>query len=276
MIHYVSFSGGRTSAYLVMLFEKLKKMNPELDVRYIFMDTGAEHPDTYRFIKDVVKHFEINLIVLRVSINPILHKANSYEIIELGDMKRDLSIWSSMLKKYGSPAINIPFCTGRMKTEPYEKFVKDDSQGNEYFTWLGIRADEPRRLKPKLGIGYLAHMSDVDKSDILKYWSAYDWDLHIPENLGNCEFCIKKDPIKIALAERYEPKHAEEWAKVVESDKVRIEGRVLQDYSMYRHRNTFSKIIKMFEDTTTEELETRVLKSKRYDSGSCSESCEAI
>ena len=43
-----SFSGGRTSAYLCkLLLEKFGKDN----VEFVFMDTGAEHPETYSFIK---------------------------------------------------------------------------------------------------------------------------------------------------------------------------------------------------------------------------------
>ncbi|MFX7567189.1 phosphoadenosine phosphosulfate reductase family protein, partial [Acinetobacter baumannii] len=47
----ISFSGGRTSGYAVNLF----KNDP--DAYFIFMDTGAEHPATYQFIKDIVKHW---------------------------------------------------------------------------------------------------------------------------------------------------------------------------------------------------------------------------
>ena len=44
----VSFSGGRTSAYLCSL---IKKLYP--DAVFVFMDTGAEHEATYEFIKQV-------------------------------------------------------------------------------------------------------------------------------------------------------------------------------------------------------------------------------
>jgi len=40
----VSFSGGRTSAYLCSL---IKGLHP--DAVFVFMDTGAEHPETYDF-----------------------------------------------------------------------------------------------------------------------------------------------------------------------------------------------------------------------------------
>lgn len=196
MIFYVSFSGGRTSAYLVALFEELKKSHPELDVRYVFMNTGAEHPDTYRFIKDVVSYFKINLNCINVVYDPVLGGSNGYELVDISDIRPDRSIWEGMLKKYGSPAVNIPFCTARMKTEPFDKFVKDDAKGAEFFVWLGIRQDEPSRLKPRLGYGYLANLSDVEKPDILRYWAKFDFDLKIPENLGNCVFCVKKDTKK--------------------------------------------------------------------------------
>lgn len=41
MINVVSFSGGRTSAYLLWLMEQKRQAGE--DVYYVFMDTGAEH-----------------------------------------------------------------------------------------------------------------------------------------------------------------------------------------------------------------------------------------
>ena len=68
----VSFSGGRTSAYLVHLMEQRRRAGE--DVRYVFMDTGAEHPGTYKFIREVVSNWGIDLICLRVDVNPELGK----------------------------------------------------------------------------------------------------------------------------------------------------------------------------------------------------------
>jgi 3'-phosphoadenosine 5'-phosphosulfate sulfotransferase (PAPS reductase)/FAD synthetase len=58
MKHIVSFSGGRTSAYLVHLMEQ-KRKKENIEVEYVFMDTGAEHPNTYEFIKKCVEYFDI-------------------------------------------------------------------------------------------------------------------------------------------------------------------------------------------------------------------------
>ncbi|STB29510.1 phosphoadenosine phosphosulfate reductase domain-containing protein [Citrobacter koseri] len=53
--HIVSFSGGRTSGRLVREMENKRKLG--WDVRYVFMDTGAEHPETYKFIREVVANW---------------------------------------------------------------------------------------------------------------------------------------------------------------------------------------------------------------------------
>lgn len=65
-VQVVSFSGGRTSAYMVWLIESMRKSGEwAAPVEYIFMDTGAEHPKTYEFIKKCFEHFGINLTCLR-------------------------------------------------------------------------------------------------------------------------------------------------------------------------------------------------------------------
>lgn len=138
MIHVVSFSGGRTSAYLVHLMEQ-RRIKEDLDVRYIYMDTGAEHPKTYEFIKNVVSHWGVNLTCLRVVVNPSLGQGNSYEVIQVSEIKHDLGPWKAIVKKYGLPYPAGAFCTREMKFNPVTKYCKDNF--DEYTTWIGIRAD---------------------------------------------------------------------------------------------------------------------------------------
>lgn len=76
MKNIASFSGGRSSAYMVY---QLMRLHPDTD--FIFMDTGAEHPKTYEFIKNIVKHWGIKLTCLRVVVNPELGSGNSHRII---------------------------------------------------------------------------------------------------------------------------------------------------------------------------------------------------
>lgn len=147
MKNIVSFSGGRSSALLVYL---MKKQHPDTD--FVFMDTGAEHPKTYEFVKNVVNYFDINLTCLRVVVNSELGQGNSYRIISLDELQQDLQPFRDICYKYGTPYIHGAFCTRTMKLEPFTRYCNDKYGKNNYQTWLGIRADEPRRLKQKMVI----------------------------------------------------------------------------------------------------------------------------
>lgn len=199
MKNVASFSGGRSSAYMVY---QLMHTHPDTD--FIFMDTGAEHPKTYEFIKNIVEHWRIKLTCLRVVVNPELGQANSYREITLDELTQDLQPFRDVCYKYGLPYLGGAFCTRTMKLEPFTRYCNDKYGKNNYQTWLGIRADEPRRLKPTEGYKYLADISDFDKRDIINWWRNQPFDLDIPEHLGNCVFCIKKSISKIALATRDE------------------------------------------------------------------------
>ena len=270
----ISFSGGRTSAYLVWLF----KDNP--NARFIYCDTGAEHPKTYEFIKNVVKEFGIDLVCIRAKFNMTLGQGNSYEIVPIESIGYDLSVWSSMMEKYGTPYLHCAFCTDRMKTTPFIKYCKDHFE--EWTTWLGIRADEPKRLAPKKGIRYLAEIDDAEKEDILSFWDDQSFNLELDEHLGNCVFCIKKGINKVALAAKDEPVMAAEFISAVESPRTRIvesrivESRIVEPRIMFRGNNSLRSIIDMYDDTERDELASTLRKQRRYDSGSCSESCEAF
>ncbi len=143
MINIVSFSGGRTSAYLVHLMEHLRNTTG-LDVRYVFMDTGAEHPKTYEFIRNVVKHWNVDITCLRVVVNPELGKGNSYKIIGLDEIGPDLQPWIDITKKYGTPYFGGAFCTRTMKIEVCERYCRDNFSDVE--SWLGMRIDEQGRI----------------------------------------------------------------------------------------------------------------------------------
>lgn len=273
MIHVVSFSGGRTSAYLVHLMEQ-RRIKEDLDVRYIYMDTGAEHPKTYEFIKNVVSHWSIDLTCLRVVVNPELGQGNSYEVIPISEIKHDLEPWKAIVKKYGLPYPAGAFCTREMKFNPVTKYCKDNF--DEYTTWIGIRADEKNRLKQKDGINYLADISDFEKDDINHWWSKQPFDLNIPEHLGNCVFCIKKSVNKIALAARDEPILAKQFIDVINGDVREVNREQQSSHIMFRGNNSLEGIIALFKDHTRDEIANVVKGSGGYKSGSCSESCEAF
>lgn len=274
-INVVSFSGGRTSAYLVYLMEQRRAAGE--DVRYTFMDTGAEHPGTYRFVRDVVEHWGIPLVCLRVVVNPELGVANSYRVVPIDEIGPDLKPWRDVCKKYGLPYPGGAFCTRVMKEEVFNHYCRDVFGKGDYHTWLGIRADEPKRLKPRDGLSYLADISQMEKQDILDWWKGQPFDLNIPEHLGNCVFCIKKSINKIALAARDEPEMAGEFWQLITDPSVRaVERRQQENKIMYRGNNSLESVIALFADHTRDKIAATIRSKGGYDTGSCTESCEAL
>ena len=279
--HIVSFSGGRTSAYLVWLMEQNRKQLG-WDVDYVFMDTGAEHPKTYEFIRKVVKHFGINLTVLKAHIP--LEKGKGPVPIEssLDEMGWDLSSWREMLAKYSTPFNpGGGFCTDRRKGTIHKKYFDAKYGRYSYFTWIGIRADEPKRLKPskdkrKFGFRYLAEISEFDKSAVLSFWNKQPFDLELDEWLGNCVFCIKKGVNKVALALKDEPSLAEEFWDMLNEDTVRNMDRSVPPEVMYRGHNSLISIRNIYANTPREELIANLRGNRRFEAESCSESCEVF
>jgi hypothetical protein len=269
----VSFSGGRTSAYLCkVMIEKFGKDN----VDFIYMDTGAEHPKTYEFIRKVNEFLGLDLVCLRTDFNTPLGEGNKYHVVSIDDIGPDLVPFREMMAKYGTPYIGGMFCTDRMKLVPFTKYCNDVYGKGNYETWLGIRADEPKRLTPKNGIRYMAEISDFEKEDVLDWWEEQPFDLGIPEWLGNCVFCPKKSDLKLAAAAKDEPEFFDRFASELKSDSVRHDDKTGHWSQMYRKHRSLEQVIGMFDSSTGDEIKARIRGGKMTDTGSCSGSCEVF
>jgi hypothetical protein len=259
--------------------EEKRKSGEIGKVHYMFMDTGAEHPKTYEFIKKCVDYFDIDLTCIRADVKLDGYGrgfGTTYKVVSLDECKHDLKPWYDYTKKYGIPNVSTPKCTGEMKTRPHDKYCNKVFGKNNYVTWLGIRADEQRRIKDAKNIRYLAEISDMGKEDIIDWWSDMPFDLEIPEWLGNCVFCIKKGANKIALAQRDEPELAVLWQDLITRDGCHVTPAkakldVPQD-AAYRNWQTFSGIEEAFKDFSRDEI----IGGMRSSAGGCTESCEVF
>ena len=289
MKHVVSFSGGRTSAYLCkVMIDTFGREN----VDFIYMDTGAEHPKTYGFIKRVNEHFNLNLTCLQGDFNQPVGEGHTYNVVDINELKHDPAngVYGQLMKKYGVPTLASAWCTSRMKEETHDKYC-DDKYGKEnYITWIGIRADEPNRLnigKNPL-LRYMAEITDFEKQDVIHWWSKMPFDLEIDEHLGNCVFCFKKGHSKIALAARDEPELLAQWKESINQASDRLsrekekDGGLLEPYIeyiekgvMYRNRKKVDDVIAMFSMFDDNELRDTVYRNTK-NSGGCSESCEVF
>jgi len=296
MNHVVNFSGGRTSAYLVYLIEQMRKSGEwHGSVEYIFNETNAEHPKTYKFIKKCVEYFGIELTCVRGDFNQPVGQGSTYDIITVDELRFDMKngSFAQLIRKYGLPTVMGAWCTSRMKEETHDKYCNDKYGKGNYVTWLGIRADEPARLKigKRPDLRYMAEITDFEKDDVLDFWQGMPFDLEIQEHLGNCVFCIKKSINKLALAARDEPELAMEWMRAIENATDRLNQPKEKDYGglfpekyiqhvqkgvMYRNHNSMESIIAKFALHSRDEIYDTIRSMKRKESGGCTESCEAF
>lgn len=292
----VSFSGGRTSAYLAYQIEQMRKDGRiEGQVEYIFMDTGAEHPKTYEFIRKCVEYFGIELTCLQGDFEQPVGVGHSYKVLPLESLKHDMinGPFGRLMAKYGVPTIASAWCTSRMKEETYGKYCNDKYGKGNYVTWLGIRADEPKRLRigKNPALRYMAEITDFEKDDVLDFWQEMPFNLEIDEHLGNCVFCFKKSINKVALAARDEPQLLADWKLAIGAASGRLnqpiekvtndifQEKYIQNIPkgvMYRGSNSIDSIIAKFELHSRQEIYETIRSMKRQESGGCSESCEAF
>ena len=266
MKQVISFSGGRTSAYLLSLFTSNN------DAVFIFCDTGAEHPNTYTFIKQCVKHFNIELVCLKAVVNKERGVGVTYKVVDVDSIGWDLSMFSDISKKYGAPFNpSGAHCTQHLKTVPFYKYCDEKFGKGNYTTWLGIRVDELRRLKPKKGVKYLAELSQMDKNGILGYWRDMPFDLNLDEWLGNCVFCIKKPVNRVALATLSEPELAREFSQMlINSDSnEKLKGAI------YRGKVTLDGVAKLFDGVNAESI-IKTTRLRRECGTGQGDSCEVF
>ena len=121
-VHVNSLSGGRTSRYQGHLLEGLAKKN-NWHLEHVFMDTGAEHPATYKFLLDMSEKWGWDITCIRAVTNEF-GTGNTHESLSITDLKQDYKAYIDHCTKYNVPSISTPNCTEKMKTYPFVDYCK--------------------------------------------------------------------------------------------------------------------------------------------------------
>lgn len=191
----VSFSGGRTSAFMSKWL--LDNTSHIFNLHFVFENTGQEHEETLIFVDKCDKAFGLNLVWLEAVINPVYKKVTTHKIVNFETANRDGAIFEEMIKKYGLPNKSYPHCTRELKMRPLASWQKSVGLKGVPRA-LGIRMDEPDRVKRAGDRFYpLVDLVEMCKEDILNWWKTQDFDLNLPEHLGNCTWCFKKSLRKL-------------------------------------------------------------------------------
>jgi predicted phosphoadenosine phosphosulfate sulfurtransferase len=223
----ISFSGGRSSAYMLYKVLEAHEFNLPNHIEVIFANTGKEMPQTLDFVREVANRWKVQITWLEY--------AGKKQFIEVDYdyASRNGEPFAKLIEdKNYLPNMMARFCTSELKVLTIERYMG----GDDFLTVVGIRADEPRRAaKMRLKDNYAVPMaeSNVTESDVQEFWDKQDFDLAMPpagvNTLSNCDLCFLKGySIKQSIVE-HNPSLADWW---IEQEK-KINARFRSDQPSY-------------------------------------------
>jgi 3'-phosphoadenosine 5'-phosphosulfate sulfotransferase (PAPS reductase)/FAD synthetase len=238
----ISFSGGRTSAY--MLWRVLEAHNGKLpdDAIVCFANTGKEDEATLKFVHDCETNWGVK--IHWIEYREAEQVKDRWSIVDYKTASRNGEPFEMMIerKKY-LPNTFARFCTQELKLFPIDKFMKSLGH-DEYVTFVGIRADEPRRVAKMRGNKDIKETplatAGVSVADVLNFWSSQPFNLEtviVDGNslLSNCDLCFLKKADHLLGLIKDKPERAVWWIKM----ENKLNARFNQGHPSYEQMLNF-------------------------------------
>lgn len=231
----LSFSGGRSSAYMLKSYLAAHGGKLPSDAIVGFANTGKEDEATLKFVRDCGEAWgvEIHWVEYR-------NDAKGFAEVDFLSASRDGEPYEAMLrKKQYLPNPVARFCSHELKNKPLAAF---SGLGDED-TMVGVRWDEPHRhAKMRLRGFHLPLITSLTtKAHVREFWRHEKFDLALQErggvtNLGNCDLCFLKDFNIIMSNIKEKPSRAVWWAK----QETRQKATFHKDRPSYAHMQEFA------------------------------------
>jgi len=196
----ISFSGGRTSGY--MLRRVLDAHGGALppDVHVVFANTGKEREATLAFVRECGERWGVAITWLEYA------GKKAFRVVDFKSASRHGEPFEQVIRdrRYLPNAVTR-FCTVELKIHTLHRWlrspwVRADGAYDEWTNVVGLRADEPSRVAKVSGgreteaetvVCPLA-TAGVTKEDVLAFWSRQPFDLRLRPWEGNCDLCFLK------------------------------------------------------------------------------------
>lgn len=218
----ISFSGGRTSAYMLKQFLDANPSRENMVVCYA--NTGKEEEKTLEFVDRCSSEWDVQIVWIEYDIE------NRFRLVDFESASRHGEPFEILINKKGYlPNPVTRFCTVELKIRPMHWYLKSIGW-KEYNMATGIRADEPRRVAKIRARGSSSESSTanmilplddagVTVRDVSEFWQASSFDLELPTingktMHGNCDLCFLKGGNQIASLIAEKPERADWWAKM--------------------------------------------------------------
>jgi len=206
---FISFSGGKTSAYMTKWMLENKKDDYE-NIVVLFANTGQENEETLRFVDACDKEWGFNVVWVEAVVNAEFGKGTTHNIVNYETASRLGEPFEDVIKKYGIPNNAGMFCTRELKLSPMRSYMRSIGwKKGTYETAIGIRVDEMDRISSKMVeeklIYPLAEMQKMTKSMVNDFWRKQEFTLNLREHEGNCSWCWKKSKRKLLTLAKATP-----------------------------------------------------------------------
>lgn len=220
----ISFSGGRTSAYMLW---RVLQSNDGLPKNAVvcFANTGREEEDTLQFVRDCQERWNvpINWIEYR-------NDENGYALVNFQTASRNGEPFEAIIKKRNYlPNPVTRFCTVELKIRAMHKHLKK-LEWEEWDQFIGIRADEQRRVSKIRARGHSTKTTretmcmpladaGISVHDVNNFWNQQPFNLQLATYngrtlAGNCDLCFLKPANQVLTLIKEKPERAVWWAKM--------------------------------------------------------------
>lgn len=212
----ISFSGGRTSAF--MLWHILQAHGGRLpdDVVVAFANTGKEREETLRFVHECGSHWGVQIRWVEWR-----DTESGFEEVGYNSASRNGEPFAALIATRNFVPNGVTrYCTQKLKIHTMAKLMR--SFGYDRWTnAVGLRYDEGLRVMKQLarnsngGDRWVAVMpmakAKHTKADVMEFWSQQPFDLGLMPYEGNCDLCFLKSRGKLMTIMRERPELAAWW-----------------------------------------------------------------
>ncbi len=218
----ISFSGGRTSGY--MLWRVLQAHGGKLpaDCHVVFANTGKEDEATLRFVRDCAERWSVPITWVEYRDDD-----KGFAVVDFDSASRNGEPFDALIAKRNYlPNPVARFCTVELKILRAVDYMRSLGYA-EHETLIGLRADEPARVakvraEPSggtKGVERRVPLADagITKQDVARFWASHDFDLELPNHggstpWGNCDLCFLKHSATVISLIAEKPSRAVWWA----------------------------------------------------------------
>jgi 3'-phosphoadenosine 5'-phosphosulfate sulfotransferase (PAPS reductase)/FAD synthetase len=252
----ISFSGGRTSAYMLWRTLQANDGLPS-EAAVVFANTGKEDEATLAFVQECSERWNVPITWLEYQ-----YDEPRYRVASFDDASRAGQPFEALVKRRTFlPNVVARFCTVELKVRTMRRYLKATGW-TEWDSWLGIRADEPRRLARIANNDYGKYeekyaplgVAGIGAADVGAFWRKQSFDLGLPNMNGvtmhgNCDLCYLKPAAQVLSLIREKPERAIWWAQM--ETRVQSSSHATGDGARFRNdRPSYAEMARFAADQT--------------------------